>query len=167
MSPCRARPVAGPAATVAWACVARRDQDRDRSPPHPGTDGQLRREIREMKTARTTKRAARQRSSIPKITVAGYTNAGKSSLVNAMTGSGVLVQDALFATLDPTTRRATLTDGRQVVFTDTVGFVRHLPTQLVEAFRSTLEEVVDADLLLHVVDGSDPFRSNRSRRYAG
>ncbi|MCB1295139.1 MAG: GTPase HflX [Gordonia sp.] len=117
----------------------------------------LRREIREMKTARTTKRAARQRSSIPKITVAGYTNAGKSSLVNAMTGSGVLVQDALFATLDPTTRRATLTDGRQVVFTDTVGFVRHLPTQLVEAFRSTLEEVVDADLLLHVVDGSDPF----------
>ena len=117
----------------------------------------LRREIREMKTARTTKRAARQRSSIPKITVAGYTNAGKSSLVNAMTGSGVLVQDALFATLDPTTRRATLTDGRQVVFTDTVGFVRHLPTQLVEAFRSTLEEVIDADLLLHVVDGSDPF----------
>ncbi|QHN30720.1 GTPase HflX [Gordonia amarae] len=117
----------------------------------------LRREIREMKTARTTKRAARQRSSIPKITVAGYTNAGKSSLVNAMTGSGVLVQDALFATLDPTTRRATLADGREVVFTDTVGFVRHLPTQLVEAFRSTLEEVVDADLLLHVVDGSDPF----------
>ncbi|WP_168699266.1 GTPase HflX [Gordonia paraffinivorans] len=117
----------------------------------------LRREIRDMKKARTTKRAARNRSSIPSITVAGYTNAGKSSLVNAMTGAGVLVQDALFATLDPTTRRATLDDGRAVVFTDTVGFVRHLPTQLVEAFRSTLEEVVDADLLLHVVDGSDPF----------
>ncbi|ATD70676.1 MULTISPECIES: GTPase HflX [Gordonia] len=117
----------------------------------------LRREIRDMKKARTTKRAARHRSSIPSITVAGYTNAGKSSLVNAMTGAGVLVQDALFATLDPTTRRATLDDGRAVVFTDTVGFVRHLPTQLVEAFRSTLEEVVDADLLLHVVDGSDPF----------
>ncbi|GAC82946.1 GTPase HflX [Gordonia paraffinivorans NBRC 108238] len=117
----------------------------------------LRREIRDMKKARTTKRAARNRSSIPSITVAGYTNAGKSSLVNAMTGAGVLVQDALFATLDPTTRRATLDDGRAVVFTDTVGFVRHLPTQLVEAFRSTLEEVVDADLLLHVVDASDPF----------
>lgn len=117
----------------------------------------LRREIRGMKKARTTKRAARRRTEIPAITVAGYTNAGKSSLVNAMTGSGVLVQDALFATLDPTTRRATLDDGRAVVFTDTVGFVRHLPTQLVEAFRSTLEEVVDADLLLHVVDGSDPF----------
>ncbi|MFT4127315.1 MAG: GTPase HflX [Gordonia sp. (in: high G+C Gram-positive bacteria)] len=117
----------------------------------------LRREIREMRTARLTKRSARQRSQIPNLTVAGYTNAGKSSLVNAMTGSGVLVQDALFATLDPTTRRATLDDGREVVFTDTVGFVRHLPTQLVEAFRSTLEEVVDADLVLHVVDGSDEF----------
>ncbi|MEP9413696.1 GTPase HflX [Gordonia sp. VNQ95] len=117
----------------------------------------LRREIRDMKKARLTKRAARQRSSVPKLTVAGYTNAGKSSLVNAMTGSGVLVQDALFATLDPTTRRATLDDGREVVFTDTVGFVRHLPTQLVEAFRSTLEEVVDADLVLHVVDGADEF----------
>ncbi|MCH5642488.1 GTPase HflX [Gordonia sp. ABSL49_1] len=117
----------------------------------------LRREIRGMKKARTTKRAARRRNAIPAITVAGYTNAGKSSLVNAMTGSGVLVQDALFATLDPTTRRATLDDGRAVVFTDTVGFVRHLPTQLVEAFRSTLEEVVDADLVLHVVDGSDAF----------
>ncbi|MCF3937570.1 MULTISPECIES: GTPase HflX [Gordonia] len=117
----------------------------------------LRREIRAMKKSRTVMRAARERNEIPRLTVAGYTNAGKSSLVNAMTGSGVLVQDALFATLDPTTRRATLDDGRAVVFTDTVGFVRHLPTQLVEAFRSTLEEVVDADLLLHVVDGADPF----------
>lgn len=117
----------------------------------------LRREIRGMRTARVTKRAARSRGTVPTITVAGYTNAGKSSLVNAMTGSGVLVQDALFATLDPTTRRAALDDGREVVFTDTVGFVRHLPTQLVEAFRSTLEEVVDADLVLHVVDGSDAF----------
>lgn len=117
----------------------------------------LRREIRGMKKSRTVMRAARERNAIPRLTVAGYTNAGKSSLVNAMTGSGVLVQDALFATLDPTTRRATLDDGRAVVFTDTVGFVRHLPTQLVEAFRSTLEEVVDADLVLHVVDGSDPF----------
>ncbi|MFT4201975.1 GTPase HflX [Gordonia sp. (in: high G+C Gram-positive bacteria)] len=117
----------------------------------------LRREIRAMKTARTVKRLDRRRSGVPTITVVGYTNAGKSSLVNAMTGSGVLVQDALFATLDPTTRRARLDDGREVVFTDTVGFVRHLPTQLVEAFRSTLEEVADADLLIHVVDGSEAF----------
>ncbi|MCF8602823.1 GTPase HflX [Gordonia sp. HY442] len=117
----------------------------------------LRKEIRGMKTARTVKRAARRRGGVPALTVVGYTNAGKSSLVNAMTGAGVLVQDALFATLDPTTRRAELADGHEVVFTDTVGFVRHLPTQLVEAFRSTLEEAVDADLLLHVVDGADPF----------
>ncbi len=117
----------------------------------------LRREIRGMKTAREVKRAGRRRGSVPALTVVGYTNAGKSSLVNAMTGSGVLVQDALFATLDPTTRRARLRDGHEVVFTDTVGFVRHLPTQLVEAFRSTLEEAVDADLLIHVVDGADAF----------
>ncbi|WP_067854508.1 GTPase HflX [Nocardia shimofusensis] len=115
----------------------------------------LRREIREMKTARDTKRARRAGSGVPQVAIVGYTNAGKSSLMNALTGSGVLVQDALFATLDPTTRRAQLDDGREVVFTDTVGFVRHLPTQLVEAFRSTLEEVTGADLLVHVVDGSD------------
>ncbi|NEW39387.1 GTPase HflX [Nocardia cyriacigeorgica] len=115
----------------------------------------LRREIREMKTARDTMRSRRSSSGIPSVAIIGYTNAGKSSLMNALTGSGVLVQDALFATLDPTTRRAELDDGREVVFTDTVGFVRHLPTQLVEAFRSTLEEVTGADLLLHVVDGSD------------
>ena len=117
----------------------------------------LRREIRGMKTARTVSRTRRKSSVVPTITIAGYTNAGKSSLINAMTGSGVLVQDALFATLDPTTRRATLDDGREVTFTDTVGFVRHLPTQLIEAFRSTLEEVVDADVVLHVVDASDPM----------
>ncbi|WP_280332486.1 GTPase HflX [Nocardia wallacei] len=117
----------------------------------------LRREIKEMKTARDTKRARRSSSGIPAVAIVGYTNAGKSSLMNALTGAGILVQDALFATLDPTTRRAALEDGREVVFTDTVGFVRHLPTQLVEAFRSTLEEVTGADLLLHVVDGSDPL----------
>ncbi|MEV6065922.1 GTPase HflX [Nocardia sp. NPDC052001] len=117
----------------------------------------LRREIREMKTARDTKRHRRVSSGIPQVAIVGYTNAGKSSLMNALTGAGILVQDALFATLDPTTRKAALEDGREVVFTDTVGFVRHLPTQLVEAFRSTLEEVTGADLLLHVVDGSDPF----------
>lgn len=103
------------------------------------------------------RRARRQSSTIPQIAIAGYTNAGKSSLINAITGAGVLAEDALFATLDPTTRRAELGDGRAVVFTDTVGFVRHLPTQLVEAFKSTLEEVLAADLMLHVVDESDPF----------
>ena len=117
----------------------------------------LRHELKGMKTAREVKRARRQRSTTPKIAIAGYTNAGKSSLINAMTDAGVLVEDALFATLDPSTRRAQLADGRNVVLTDTVGFVRHLPTQLVEAFKSTLEEVTNADLLLHVVDGSDPF----------
>ena len=117
----------------------------------------LRREIRGMKQARLTKRHRRRATPVPSIAVAGYTNAGKSSLVNAITGAGVLVEDALFATLDPTTRRAELPDGRAVVLTDTVGFVRHLPTQLVEAFRSTLEEVVDSELLVHVVDGSLAF----------
>ena len=115
----------------------------------------LRREINAMKQARDTQRSRRLRSDTPSIAIVGYTNAGKSSLLNALTGAGVLVQDALFATLEPTTRRAEFDDGRPFVLTDTVGFVRHLPTQLVEAFRSTLEEVVDADLLVHVVDGSD------------
>jgi GTPase len=119
----------------------------------------LRREIKDMKQARDTRRSRRLHSDVPSIAIVGYTNAGKSSLLNALTGAGVLVQDALFATLEPTTRRAEFEDGRPIVLTDTVGFVRHLPTQLVEAFRSTLEEVVDADLLVHVVDGSDvnPF----------
>ncbi|HET7072542.1 MAG TPA: GTPase HflX [Mycobacterium sp.] len=115
----------------------------------------LRREIKDMKQARDTQRSRRLASDIPSIAIVGYTNAGKSSLLNALTGAGVLVQDALFATLEPTTRRAEFEDGRPFVLTDTVGFVRHLPTQLIEAFRSTLEEVVDADLLVHVVDGSD------------
>jgi GTP-binding protein HflX len=115
----------------------------------------LRRDIKDMKQARDTQRSRRLHSDIPSIAIVGYTNAGKSSLLNALTGAGVLVQDALFATLEPTTRRAEFADGRPFVLTDTVGFVRHLPTQLVEAFRSTLEEVVDADLLVHVVDGSD------------
>ncbi len=115
----------------------------------------LRREIKGMKQARDTRRGRRLRSDVPSIAIVGYTNAGKSSLLNALTGAGVLVQDALFATLEPTTRRGHFDDGRPFVLTDTVGFVRHLPTQLVEAFRSTLEEVVDAELLVHVVDGSD------------
>ena len=115
----------------------------------------LRREIKDMKKIRDTQRAGRRRSEVPSIAIVGYTNAGKSSLLNALTGAGVLVEDALFATLEPTTRRGQFDDGRPFVLTDTVGFVRHLPTQLVEAFQSTLEEVVDADLLVHVVDGSD------------
>ncbi|WP_187776240.1 GTPase HflX [Antrihabitans cavernicola] len=117
----------------------------------------LRREIKDMKKARDTKRARRVDNRVPSVAIVGYTNAGKSSLLNSLTDAGVLVQDALFATLDPTTRRAQLEDGREYVLTDTVGFVRHLPTQLVEAFRSTLEEVTGADLLLHVVDGADPL----------
>ena len=93
---------------------------------------------------------------MPSVAIAGYTNAGKSSLLNRLTGAGVLVEDALFATLDPTTRRARTADGRVYTLSDTVGFVRHLPHQLVEAFRSTLEEVAEADLVVHVVDGAHP-----------
>jgi GTP-binding protein HflX len=115
----------------------------------------LRRDIKAMKQVRDTQRSRRLASDVPSIAIVGYTNAGKSSLLNALTGAGVLVQDALFATLEPTTRRGEFDDGRAFVVSDTVGFVRHLPTQLIEAFRSTLEEVVDADLLVHVVDGSD------------
>lgn len=115
----------------------------------------LRREIKEMKTARDTQRRDRRRHGVPSVAIAGYTNAGKSSLLNRITGAGVLVEDALFATLDPTVRRATTPTGREFTVADTVGFVRHLPHQLVEAFRSTLEEVSESDLILHVVDGSD------------
>ena len=116
----------------------------------------LRREIAEMKTARDTKRSTRRRNAIPTVAIAGYTNAGKSSLLNALTDAGVLVENALFATLDPSIRRTRSLDGRVFVLADTVGFVRNLPTQLVEAFRSTLEEVGEADLLLHVVDAAHP-----------
>ncbi|HEU4425152.1 MAG TPA: GTPase HflX [Pilimelia sp.] len=116
----------------------------------------LRREIKAMRTVRHTKRARRSRNSVPGVAIAGYTNAGKSSLLNRLTGAGVLVEDALFATLDPTTRRARTADGRTYVLSDTVGFVRHLPHQIIEAFRSTLEEVVHADLIVHVVDGTHP-----------
>ncbi|MCW2669523.1 MAG: GTPase HflX [Frankiales bacterium] len=115
----------------------------------------LAREIKEMKTAREVKRQERRRHEVPSVAIAGYTNAGKSSLLNRLTGAGVLVENALFATLDPTVRRAETPSGREFTLTDTVGFVRRLPHQLVEAFRSTLEEVGESDLILHVVDGSD------------
>ncbi|MCW2696914.1 MAG: putative GTPase [Modestobacter sp.] len=115
----------------------------------------LRKEIAGMATARATQRNSRDRNATPSVAIAGYTNAGKSSLLNRLTDAGVLVQDALFATLDPTVRRTQTPEGREYTMTDTVGFVRHLPHQLVDAFRSTLEEVAAADLLLHIVDGSD------------
>ena len=116
----------------------------------------LRREIKEMGVARTTQRAQRRRSNVPAVAIAGYTNSGKSSLLNRLTDAGVLVENALFATLDPTVRQAKTPGGREFTLSDTVGFVRDLPHQLVEAFRSTLEEVAASDLILHVVDGSDP-----------
>ncbi|MFD5214622.1 GTPase HflX [Microbacterium sp. NPDC058345] len=117
---------------------------------------QLRKQIREFAPAREAKRAERKRNTIPSVAIAGYTNAGKSSLLNALTSAGVLVENALFATLDATVRRSETADGRVYTLTDTVGFVRNLPHQLVEAFRSTLEEVAQADLIVHVVDGSHP-----------
>ena len=116
----------------------------------------LRREIDQMATGRAVRRDMRRRREVPSVAIAGYTNAGKSSLLNRLTGSHVLVDDSLFATLDPAVRQAKLPNGTQITLTDTVGFVRHLPHQLVDAFRSTLEEVLDADLILHVVDGRDP-----------
>jgi GTP-binding protein HflX len=116
----------------------------------------LRRDLAHMRTTRQTKRGERRRNAVPSVAIAGYTNAGKSSLLNRLTDAGVLVEDALFATLDPTTRRTATTDGRVYTMSDTVGFVRHLPHQLVEAFRSTLEEVAESDLIVHVVDGSHP-----------
>ncbi|MDT4906685.1 MAG: GTPase [Pseudonocardiales bacterium] len=115
----------------------------------------LNKQIAGMKMARDVKRARRTAQRVPSVALAGYTNAGKSSLLNRLTDAGVLVENALFATLDPTVRRSETSDGRLFTLADTVGFVRHLPTQLIEAFRSTLEEVGESDLILHVVDASD------------
>ena len=117
---------------------------------------QLRKQIREFAPARDAKRSERKRNTIPSVAIAGYTNAGKSSLLNRLTSAGVLVENALFATLDSTVRRSETADGRVYTIADTVGFVRNLPHQLVEAFRSTLEEVADADVILHVVDANHP-----------
>jgi GTP-binding protein HflX len=115
----------------------------------------LRRQLAQMKTAREVKRAGRVARRVPAVALTGYTNAGKSALLNRLAGADVLVENALFATLDPTVRRCETADGREYTLADTVGFVRHLPHQLVEAFRSTLEEVAAADLILHVVDAAD------------
>ncbi|TKW72031.1 GTPase HflX [Cutibacterium namnetense] len=116
----------------------------------------LRRRLKRIETTRASKRVDRIRNKVPSVAIVGYTNAGKSSLLNRLTRAGVLVENALFATLDPTTRRTTTSDGRVYTLTDTVGFVRHLPHDLVEAFASTLEETATADVLVHVVDAADP-----------
>ena len=121
----------------------------------------LRRGLEEVRTQRFQHRARRDQAGIPLAVIVGYTNAGKSSLLNALTGAGVLVEDKLFATLDPTTRRLTLPEGREALLTDTVGFIRKLPHDVVAAFRATLEGVEEADLILHVVDGSHPHASEQ------
>ncbi len=114
------------------------------------------RELEVVRRQRSTQRQGRQRNLWPLASIVGYTNAGKSTLLNALTGAAVLAEDKLFATLDPTTRRLKLPTNQNVLLTDTVGFIRKLPHGLVEAFKATLEEVVQADLLLHVVDASHP-----------
>jgi len=116
----------------------------------------LRRDLEEVKKHRTTQRRGRQRSHWPLVSIVGYTNAGKSTLLNALTGAAVLAEDKLFATLDPTTRRVRLPTNQNALLSDTVGFIRKLPHQLVESFKATLEEVVEADLLMHVVDAANP-----------
>ena len=112
--------------------------------------------IEAMKRARDTARKKRSANSVPTVAIVGYTNAGKSTLLNKLTGADVLSEDKLFATLDPTTRAALLPDGQQVLFTDTVGFINKLPHNLVDAFRSTLEEAGFADIIVHVIDAADP-----------
>ena len=127
-------------------------------------------ELRDVASHRETQRKQAKRSRTQSVAIVGYTNAGKSTLLNRLTDSGVLVEDRLFATLDATTRRLQLPGGEAVLLTDTVGFVRKLPHQLVEAFRSTLQVAADADLLVHVVDASaaDPDRADARRaRRAG
>ncbi|SFK89674.1 GTPase HflX [Geodermatophilus ruber] len=116
----------------------------------------LRRQVQQTARRRERTRSRRRRNRVPSVALTGYTNAGKSALMNRLAGADVLVQDTLFATLDPTVRRTRTPGGGEYTLTDTVGFVRHLPHQLVDAFRSTLEEVVDANLVLHVVDAAAP-----------
>lgn len=123
----------------------------------------LKRELEQVRAHRQRYRRRRKRAAIPVVAIVGYTNAGKSTLLNALSGSHVLVEDKLFATLDPTTRRVQLPGGEVALFTDTVGFIQKLPTQLVAAFRATLEEVNEADLLLHIIDITHPNVLEQSR----
>ena len=116
---------------------------------------QLNKELEDVKQSRETKRKQRSQNPIPVVSIVGYTNAGKSTLLNTLTDAGVLEEDKLFATLDPTTRNLTLESGQQILLTDTVGFIRKLPHHLVDAFKSTLEEAKYADIILHVVDASN------------
>ena len=120
--------------------------------------GELKRELKHVSSERNLQRKSRARSGIYRVVLVGYTNAGKSTLLNRLTEAGVLVEDMLFATLDSTTRRLELKDGREVTLTDTVGFINKLPHGLVEAFKSTLDEVTEADLLLQITDASHPQR---------
>ena len=122
----------------------------------------LRQQLEEVRTHRRLYRRRRRRAAIPVVAIVGYTNAGKSTLLNALAGSDILVEDKLFATLDPTTRRVPLPHGRVALFTDTVGFIQKLPTQLVAAFQATLEEITEADLLLHIVDITHPHVREQS-----
>lgn len=117
----------------------------------------LREQLEKLDSQRTLRRQRRRKDGIPTVALVGYTNAGKSTLLNALTDAGVLAEDRLFATLDPTARALRLPDGRQVMLVDTVGFVRRLPHQLVQAFRSTLEEAVEADVILNICDASSPY----------
>jgi GTP-binding protein HflX len=123
----------------------------------------LKQELEQVRTHRRGYRSRRRKAAIPVVAIVGYTNAGKSTLLNAISDANVLVEDKLFATLDPTTRRVTLPEGREALFTDTVGFIQKLPTTLVAAFRATLEEVAEADLLLHIVDVTHPNALEQSR----
>lgn len=123
--------------------------------------GQLKHELEAVVTHRELTRSQRSRSNIPVVAIVGYTNAGKSTLLNTLTGAGILAENKLFATLDPTTRGLELESGQQILLTDTVGFISKLPHHLVEAFKSTLEEAVYADIILHVVDASNPAMDSR------